>query len=934
MKRISILLVFFLVFPAVCGLVFSRQLSKNEEWIEKLVKIEQSKEALDFKIGRLEELLSSYQGLAKVTDGICAKIIHRLGDYYAKTGDYEKGIGLTKQAVRLNRDPATAHRDESFLANSYFNLGAFYGDLHLYQDFNRYIDSCISIAKQYPDKGYIGLNAFEKKALVFFERGDNYSSIDIANQGLIFSRDLPLNKYVALLHLQKAQAFLGMGMTEAAIPAIEEAFEILPQVGHTENDLAVAYSVHALCLKEQEDVANAVSYYEQAIEINIRNGDEATAIKNLCNIGNLYDQNKAGSHKALESYSKGLDMLKGVKDPLLLAILYNNIGTVHLTNKKFSEALSYFQNGLTELSINFTDKDWQSNPSVEQIRTANNNSTLFSLLSNKGKTLLDRYRTEADSSYLSLALDCFKLTDKSVDFMRWNQSNENSKYFWREKTRSMYENAIETCFQVQDMENALYFFEKSRAVMLNDKLSELGSSQFLSQEDQELERKFKGMTVALQQKLEKMAPTDPGYSDLVKDRYEYKDAHEKFIKSLEDKYPSYYTYKYDTSFLSLDDLRSKVLQENQTFVSYFNGENYLYALKIDADSASLKKINKGLYEEHASQLVALSSERSRLNQNYPEYQRLAHTLYGQIYRPLNVGTRRVIISPDDHFLPFELLLTDKNRPQSFLLQDHAFSYTYSAGYLLKNRHESGTVGPSLLGVAPVNYQPHLQQTALQGADHSLNALQSHFSSSKLFIGEQATKGEFIKNLPGYAIVQLYSHAEADMGEREPTVYFYDSALKVSDLQLLGDLPTKLVVLSACNTGVGKNIKGEGMFSLARGFAAAGIPSSITSLWQIDNRSTYQITELFYKYLGEGRPLDIALQEAKLEFLRTQDKSYDLPYFWAGSILLGNADGFLPERGNYIYSLPHLIGLISIAIIISSWIYRKKYRRKRPALQGS
>src|SRR5690606_24971424 len=217
---------------------------------------------------------------------------------------------------------------------------------------------------------------------------------------------------------------------------------------------------------------------------------------------------------------------------------------------------------------------------------------------------------------------------------------------------------------------------------------------------------------------------------------------------------------------------------------------------------------------------------------------------------------------------------------------------------------------------------------------SLNALQNHFSSSKLFIGEQATKGEFIKNLPGYAIVQLYSHAEADMGEREPTVYFYDSALKVSDLQLLGDLPTKLVVLSACNTGVGKNIKGEGMFSLARGFAAAGIPSSITSLWQIDNRSTYQITELFYKYLGEGRPLDIALQEAKLEFLRTQDKSYDLPYFWAGSILLGNADGFLPERGNYIYSLPHLIGLISITLIISSWIYRKKYRRKRPALQGS
>src|SRR5690606_19410515 len=152
------------------------------------------------------------------------------------------------------------------------------------------------------------------------------------------------------------------------------------------------------------------------------------------------------------------------------------------------------------------------------------------------------------------------------------------------------------------------------------------------------------------------------------------------------------------------------------------------------------------------------------------------------------------------------------------------------------------------------------------------------------------KNEFLKNLPKYSIVHLYSHAKADVEGTEPSIYFYDSALMVSDLQLLGNLPTKLIVLSACNTGVGKNLKGEGVFSLARGFAAAGIPSSITSLWKIDNHSTYRISEMFYKFLVQGLPLDVALQEAKLEFLRVQDRSYDLPYFWAGSILLGSSEG--------------------------------------------
>ena len=69
------------------------------------------------------------------------------------------------------------------------------------------------------------------------------------------------------------------------------------------------------------------------------------------------------------------------------------------------------------------------------------------------------------------------------------------------------------------------------------------------------------------------------------------------------------------------------------------------------------------------------------------------------------------------------------------------------------------------------------------------------------------------------------------------------------------------------------MKGEGVFSLARGFAAAGIPSTVTTLWEIDEKATYQLTELFYQYLKEGNTGDVAIQKAKLEFIARNDVEY-------------------------------------------------------------
>ena len=209
-----------------------------------------------------------------------------------------------------------------------------------------------------------------------------------------------------------------------------------------------------------------------------------------------------------------------------------------------------------------------------------------------------------------------------------------------------------------------------------------------------------------------------------------------------------------------------------------------------------------------------------------------------------------------------------------------------------------------------------------GADQSLKTIGAGFSSPDFLLNEEATKGRFLRELPSYTIVHLYSHAKADSSGSEPALYFYDSLLTLSELQTLDKLQARLIVLTACETGAGRQMKGEGVFSLARGFAAAGIPSTVTTLWEVDEKATYMLTELFYKYLQEGNTGDVALQKAKLEFIASNDVGYALPYYWAPTILIGQT-GVLQKGPGMAMMLTYGLGGIALIVVIGMLI-RKRY----------
>jgi len=187
-------------------------------------------------------------------------------------------------------------------------------------------------------------------------------------------------------------------------------------------------------------------------------------------------------------------------------------------------------------------------------------------------------------------------------------------------------------------------------------------------------------------------------------------------------------------------------------------------------------------------------------------------------------------------------------------------------------------------------------------------------------GNDASPSKFMQTNNQHQIIHLATHACVD--NQNPLlnkVYFSDDDLSLLDFYNI-QLNTELVVLSACNTGVGKIQKGEGVMSIARGFMAAGSPSTMLSLWSVDDCSTSDMMGYYYKNLKAGDSKHKALQKAKLEFLNTAPKAMKHPFYWGAFVQFGNVEPLDFSSGYHLTSW-WILGL-GILLLILIFYFRK------------
>ncbi len=211
----------------------------------------------------------------------------------------------------------------------------------------------------------------------------------------------------------------------------------------------------------------------------------------------------------------------------------------------------------------------------------------------------------------------------------------------------------------------------------------------------------------------------------------------------------------------------------------------------------------------------------------------------------------------------------------------------------------------LLFITPLHSQTlHLEEedtllafrgslTNLQWAEKEVRGI-SEIIAGNTYYHEKATEKIFKKKAPKAGIIHLATHAiindENPMfsklvlaKDKNSDEDGFLNTFELYNMKLTADL----VVLSACNTGCGKLIRGEGIMSLARGFMYAGCPSIVMSLWPVDDQSTSLLMKLFYRGLDSGLSKDKALRLAKQEYLKSADAVKSNPFYWAGFVPIGN-----------------------------------------------
>ena len=157
------------------------------------------------------------------------------------------------------------------------------------------------------------------------------------------------------------------------------------------------------------------------------------------------------------------------------------------------------------------------------------------------------------------------------------------------------------------------------------------------------------------------------------------------------------------------------------------------------------------------------------------------------------------------------------------------------------REQSKKNNREVLGVFPVFEN---RNQALTYSIDEANAIKQ-FSKSRLLMHSEATKDAFLEAASRYDVLHLSTHATGGDFINPARIAFYDEPMLVNELYSM-DIHPELVVLSACETGIGKLQKGEGAMSIARGFQYAGANNILFSLWQINDASTATLMSLFYK----------------------------------------------------------------------------------------
>lgn len=638
--------------------------------------------------------------------------------------------------------------------------------------------------------------------------------------------------------------------------------------------------------------------------------------------------------KALEYYSKALELYQkyhNFKPHKDIVDIQGKFAKFYLERSDYKTGLGYIEKALR---VSGTDLKLDSNKNNPDPNRVFSKRQLLNLLDTKMQLQFMGYKATDSFSYLDAAVQTNKDILRTFDLLKKEFDSKLDKQFLAETAYPIFHRmlaVLHTAYQKNHTPElfrlALNIAEKNKDFLLMEALRSTNATQYggIPKKLLEKEARYRAEINHLEKELFDTTDKANGFSETL---FSLKQHYFGFLDSLKQNYPKYHDLKYGNRKLDIEEVRKTLLNDGSTLISYTLTDSFLYALIFNGSDKKFLKLPFTENDKEAVRTFYRLLSSPSIAGDRSEITTLGKRLFDKILKEPLSGFEdedlTIIADGVLHYLPFDMLWYN----EAYLLKSKIISYGNSITSLLVLKEKERTNSQTILAFAPsfdgevVKNAKH-QFGKLVYNDDEVNKINTFFET-KIYSNKRATLKNFKARAPDFSIIHLATHAVANDEFPDYSYLAFSKNGEASNILYIKDLyntslNADMVTLSACETGIGKLKKGQGMLSLSKGFYYAGARSLVNTLWKINDKSSVRLMALFYEGLGEGKTKKEALRDAKLNYLETtNDDLLRHPYYWSAFVVSGDTTAITT-------SYPWWIIGIGVLLLIAIGLYLLKKR---------
>ena len=870
-----------------------------------------------------EEALIIFQALSQQVTGETLQVVqdwhattlNNIGKVYDDLGEKQKALDYYQQALPLSQSIG----DRNGEAVTISNIGKVYDDLGEKQKALDYYQQALPLYQAIGDREGEG-TVLNNMGKVYDDLGEKQEALNYFQQSLSIARDVGNLTGEARTLSNIGLLYNALGDKQEALNYYQQALPISRSVGDRNGEANILNNMGTI-YADLGDKQEALNYYQQALPLRRTVGDRDGEAATLNNIGLVYDL-LGERQEALNYYQQALDFFQAVGNRAGETVTLNNMGRVYRALGEKEKALNYYQQALPlSRAIGDRSKEAGTLYHIALTQRAQNDLENAIVQMEKSIAILEDLRTKAPTTelrqtYFSSVQDYYTFY---IDLlMELHQQNPDRGYDVRafqasesSRGRTLTEILTEAQFNLKaDLPPHLIAEEKR----LNQELSNIEKQRV------------------------NLLQNRSGYSNSDLERItEKSDRIFKDLQTLEAKIrrenPAYANLKYPQP-LTLEKIQQEILDENTLLLEYALGgeQSHLFVVSKTTFTAYTLPSRSEIETATAQYINALQAE----NRNpLSEGKELSQMLLGPIADKLKNQRLAIVADGKLNRLPFAALpwksqegareAREEGASIAPLLANHEIINLSSASSLdaQRSQWEKRSPAPKQIAVLadPIfsPRDPRISGNSPPSAENAQNEMLSLLRSGCqsfdrlpntkieaenilelvpddqefLALGFAANRTQALDgSLSQYRMLHFSTHGCIQDDPLRSGLVFslydekgdaQDGLLRLQDIYNL-NLNADLVVLSACQTGIGEEVNGEGVVGLTRGFMYAGAKRVVVSLWNVNDAATANLmTDYYKKMLQEDLDAIAALREAQLQMW----KNGEFPYKWAAFTIQGD-----------------------------------------------